>query len=155
MSRLEWSIVIIIVIAGAIASASYVSYKNNQPNSLVGSSSHTESGSSNSGKKLSSPNGKDANGCYTPATVRDHYGENDCVDFTVGYTYETSAGTKFIDEKQDYQDGFVVYIPYNSAFSSVDLSQFEGKQIKASGLIKKYNGYPEIEADDYSQVSIY
>lgn len=93
--------------------------------------------------------------CYTPENVREHYGETHCVDFTVGYTYETSAGTKFIDEKQDYQNGFVVYVPAGSNFSSVDLNQFDGKKVSATGLIKEYNGYPEIEATEYSQVSVY
>lgn len=101
------------------------------------------------------PSDRDNNGCYTPDNVRKHYGETDCVDFSVGYTYVTSAGKKFIDEKQDYTSGFVVYIPRNSNFSSVDLAQFGGKKIKATGLIKEYNGYPEIEATEYSQVKVY
>jgi len=98
---------------------------------------------------------KDENGCYTTATVRSHYGESGCVDFYVGYVYETSAGTKFIDEKVDYQNGFVVYIPRGSDFSTVDLAQFKDRRIKVSGTIQEYNGYPEIEASTYEQVKIY
>lgn len=101
------------------------------------------------------PSDKDENGCYTPSTVRKHYGETDCVVFTVAYTYETSAGTKFIDEKVDYKNGFAVYIPRGSNFSTVELSQFDGKKVKATGLIKEYNGSPQIEATEYSQVTIF
>lgn len=92
--------------------------------------------------------------CYTPDNVRDHYGENGCVEFTVGYTYETAAGTKFIDEKEDYQNGFVIYIPKGSSFSDTDLGQYEGKKVRVSGVIRQHNGYPEIIATDESQVEI-
>ncbi len=137
-----------LVIAGALGYVVWNSHRNGLPSS---------EGTSVVAQRESPPppSDKNENGCYTPETVRNHYGENDCVEFNVGYTYETSAGTKFIDEKQDYQNGFVVYIPNGSNFSSVSLEQFNGKTIKVTGLIKQYNGYPEIEATEYSQVSVY
>ena len=92
--------------------------------------------------------------CFTPENVRDHYAENGCVEFTVGYTYETAAGTKFIDEKEDYKNGFVIYIPKDSAFSDTELSQYEGKNVRVSGLISQYSGYPQITATDEGQVEI-
>ncbi|MEI6756173.1 MAG: hypothetical protein WCK80_04145 [bacterium] len=92
--------------------------------------------------------------CFTPENVRDHYSENGCVEFTVGYTYETAAGTKFIDEKEDYKNGFVIYIPKDSAFSDTELSQYEGKKVRVSGLISQYNGYPQISVTGESQVEI-
>jgi hypothetical protein len=143
----------VVILAVVTAGAVFALYKHDQAPVSPGRS--TENSSLTETKPSPPPSDKDENGCYTPDTVRKHYGEIDCVDFNVGYTYETSAGTKFIDEKQDYQNGFVIYIPSNSTFSSVDLGQFDGKQIKASGLIKEYNGYPEIEASEYSQVRIY
>lgn len=97
---------------------------------------------------------KNSNGCYTTDLVRSHYGETGCVEFTVGYTYETRAGTKFIDEKVNYKDGFVVYVPRDSNFSTVDLESLQGKKIRVTGLITEYNGYPQIEATDYSQVKV-
>jgi hypothetical protein len=98
---------------------------------------------------------KDANGCYTPSTVRKHYGENACVDFYATYTYTTSAGTKFIDEKTDYNNGFVVYIPRNSNASTLGLNQFINKNIKVTGYISQYGGHPQIEVTNPDQLSIY
>ncbi len=98
---------------------------------------------------------RDTNGCYTPDTVRKHYGETDCVDYNVGYTYRTSAGTKFLDQLVNYSSGFVGYIPRGSAASGIDLSAVDHKNIKVTGLIQKYSGYPEIIINDLSQVSIY
>jgi hypothetical protein len=101
------------------------------------------------------PSDKDANGCYTPDTVRNHYGETACVDFNVGYVYEDSAGTKFIDQLTNYTSGFVGYVPYNSDANDIDLSQLDGKNIKITGYIQQYDGYPEIVVNELSQVQIY
>lgn len=98
---------------------------------------------------------KDSNGCYTPDTVRNHYGENACVDYNVGYTYQTRAGTKFLDQLVNYASGFVGYIPYGSSASSINLSSIEGKNIKVTGLIQKYGGYPEVVITELSQVGVY
>lgn len=95
---------------------------------------------------------KNSNGCYTTDVVRNHYGENACVEFTVGYTYKTKAGTKFIDEKVNYKDGFVIYVPRDSNFSTVDLEKLKGKTLRVTGLIEEYSGYPQIKATEYSQV---
>jgi len=142
-----WGVILGLVILGFIVLISaYVVKGNNQStnNTIISDPSPAPP-----------PSDKDENGCYTPSTVRKHYGETDCVVFTVAYTYETSAGTKFIDEKVDYKNGFAVYIPRDSNFSTVELSQFEGKKIKATGLISEYNGSPQIEATEYSQVTIF
>ena len=101
------------------------------------------------------PSDRDVNGCYTPKTVRKHYGETDCVVYSVGYTYETSAGTKFLDEKVNYKAGFVGYIPRGSAASSIDINALRGKKIKVTGKIQEYKGYPEIIITDSSQVGVY
>lgn len=98
---------------------------------------------------------KDTNGCYTPDNIRSHYGETACVDYNVGYTHETSAGTKFIDQLANYTAGFVGYVPYNSNAEGINLSQLDGKNIKVTGLIQEYSGYPEIVINELSQVGIY
>ena len=103
----------------------------------------------------STDNGLDANGCYTPDTVRSHENTTGCVDFNVGYTYRDSAGTVFIDQLTDYTDGVEVYIPYNSDAASIDLSQVQGKNIKATGPISDYNGAPQVTVTELSQIGIY
>ena len=75
-----------------------------------------------------------------------HNGQIETVRFRVARTYTTSAGTEFLDEKQDYTNGFVVTI-----FSS-DTGRFEadpastpiGSEVDVTGRIQKYDGYWEI-----------
>jgi hypothetical protein len=98
---------------------------------------------------------KDANGCYTPDTVRNHYGETACVDYNVGYVHETSAGTKFLDQLVNYSSGFVGYIAWNSGAHNMDIDSLLHKDIRVTGLIQKYGGYPEIIINDSSQVAVY
>lgn len=99
------------------------------------------------------PSDRNENGCYTPETVRNHYNETGCVEYTVGYVYETSAGTQFLDEKEDYQNGFVGYIPYNA--EKLDINSLLGKDIQVSGDIQEYKGYPQIVINQASQVRVY
>lgn len=95
------------------------------------------------------------NGCYSAEKAKEHKNENACVDFLVGYTYESAAGNKFIDQYQDYASGFIVYIPSGSSANNVDLSQFNNKNIKVTGEIVDYNGSTEIIVTDLSQIKIY
>jgi len=101
------------------------------------------------------PSDKDSNGCYTPDNVRKHYGETACVDYNVGYVYETRSGTKFLDQLSNYTSGFVGYIPYNSNANNININSLNGKNIKISGYIQQYNGYPEIIINNPSQVDLY
>ncbi len=96
-----------------------------------------------------------ANGCYSAEKAKGHKNENACVDFLVGYTYESSAGNKFIDQYQDYTSGFIVYIPSGSSASNVVLSQFNDKTLKVTGDIVDYRGSTEIIVTDLSQIKIY
>ena len=93
--------------------------------------------------------------CYSAEAAEDYKGENGCVNFNVGYTYESSSGNKFIDQYEDYETGFIVYIPYNSPASKLSLDQFEGKNIKVSGDITDYYGATEIIVTEASQITIY
>jgi len=141
--------IILTVTVGVIA------YDIHNANASVPPSAKTQSNSNVVTAATPQSNDKDTNGCYTPATVREHYGETACVDYIVGYVYETSAGTKFIDEKVDYYSGFVGYIPYYAAASNINLQSIDGKKVKVSGYIQEYNGYPEIVINDLSQVGVY
>jgi hypothetical protein len=148
----------VVVLALLVGGGAFALYKHNHPNDTVAVTTNNKKTNPPSGTlkpPSPPPSDKDANGCYTPETVRKHYGENDCVDYNVGYTYETSAGTKFLDQLVDYTSGFVGYIPWDSAASGINLSSLDGKDIKVTGLIQEYNGYPEIIINNSSQVSAY
>jgi DNA/RNA endonuclease YhcR with UshA esterase domain len=93
--------------------------------------------------------------CYSAEQARDHKNEDGCVNFHVGYAYESSAGNKFIDQYEDYTTGFIVYIPSGSSASKLNLDQFNGKDIRVSGKVVDYGGATEIIVDDISQIKIY
>lgn len=93
--------------------------------------------------------------CYSAEHATEHKNEDGCVDFSVGYTYESSAGNKFIDQYEDYKSGFIVYIPSSTTASKLDLNQFNGKDIRVSGQISDYYGSTEIVVTDVSQIKIY
>jgi cytoskeletal protein RodZ len=137
---------------GGSQSTQYLTSSSDSNGSSSTTGSSTTTGSSSTTTATSD---KDANGCYTPATVRNHYGETACVDFNVGYTSQDSAGTKFIDQLTNYTAGFVGYIPWNSSANDINLSQLDGKNIKITGYIQEYDGYPEIVINELSQVGIY
>jgi len=161
MSDKNWSGFIIfgiILVAGIIwgGSAIYSHYHNAPPMVLSKSPSVSVPDTSGSSTTVTPPsNGLDANGCYTPATVRNYENMNGCVDFNVGYTYTDSAGTVFIDQLMNYTAGVEVYIPYNSAAASINLSQLQGKNIKATGYIQNYYGAPQVTVTELSQIGIY
>lgn len=92
--------------------------------------------------------------CYTSNEASNHEGESGCVDFHVGYVYESSRGNKFLDESQNYTSGFSVYIPSDSSASNIDLNQYDGKNIEVTGEITNYNGAPEIIVTDPSQIKV-
>ncbi len=132
----------------------YNHYHNSSETTPTTSNS-SSTGTDGSSAPASSDNGLDVNGCYTPDTVRSHENTNGCVDFNVGYTFRDRAGTVFIDQLTNYTAGVEVYIPYNSAAASIDLSQLQGKNIKATGPISDYNGAPQVTVTELSQIGIY
>lgn len=101
------------------------------------------------------PSDLNQNGCYTTATALKHVGEIACVDFHVGYVFESSRGDKYIDEFTNYSTGMGAYIPSDSPANIVDLSQYMGKDISVSGMIANYKGAPQIVIATSSQLSIY
>jgi len=148
----SWIIAVCVVTVLALAFF-FINKNSSEVPRTTEKSSYTNSTSNTSPIPPSSDRG--ANGCYTSETVRKHYGENDCIVYSVGYTYETSAGTKFLDEKVSYTTGFVGYIPRGSAASGIDINALRGKNIKVTGNIQEYNGYPEIIINDASQVKVF
>lgn len=100
------------------------------------------------------PSNLASDGCYSSTDAASHYGEQGCVDYMVGYTYETAAGTEFLDEKQDYNTGFVGYIPASSSVNPDYAASLQGDAIRVSGTITQFSGHPQIEIDNSSQVTV-
>lgn len=84
-----------------------------------------------------------------------HVGEIKTVEYYVANPYQSSKGNVFLNEKRDYKTGFTTVIFANSAgrFGN-PISLYGYKTIRTTGLIKMYQGHPEIIADDPSQVEI-
>jgi len=74
-----------------------------------------------------------------------HVGEYTTVRLHVGYTFTDNAGTEFLDQFQNYKNGFVVTI-YQSELSNFafDPASLSGTTVDVTGTITTYDGYIEI-----------
>lgn len=92
--------------------------------------------------------------CLTANETWNHIGETKCVEFFVGSPYQSSKGNVFLNEKKDYKTGFTVYIPASSVKSFVGnpISLYGYKTIRVTGLLRMYQGHPEIIVNDPSQI---
>jgi hypothetical protein len=94
-----------------------------------------------------------------PITTKDAWGKigkSATVEFYVSKAVETSAGSVFLDEKNDYANGFVAALLWRSrsAFRSDMVSYYEGKTIRVSGKVTRYAGHPQILLTQPSQISL-
>jgi len=80
------------------------------------------------------------------AQASNDIGDYETVRFTVGYTDTDANGTEFLDQFQNYTQGFVVCIFSSDLpnFSIDPASTLEGKTIDVTGLVSSYNGYTQI-----------
>lgn len=92
--------------------------------------------------------------CFTAAQSWREIGSTGCVQFTVGYTYVSSAGNAYLDQYQNYTSGFGVWIPAGSSFGATAASEYANKTIKVTGTISSYDGAPQIEVRDQSQIAL-
>jgi hypothetical protein len=94
--------------------------------------------------------------CLTAQEAWSHIGETACVEFTVEGPYQSGKGNVFLNEKKDYKNGFTVYIPSSSlsGFSGNPVSLYGYKTIQVTGLLRMYQGHPEIIVNDPSQIKI-
>lgn len=84
--------------------------------------------------------------CLSASDTWSHIGEKRCVVFN--YTYlACSNGYCFLDEKQDYKNGFVVFFgKYNMYnWNSFSSTYMNGGPILVCGQIYLYDGHPEIK----------
>ncbi len=93
--------------------------------------------------------------CITAEESWDHIGDFMCVEYFVASPYTSNKGNVFLNEKRDYKNGFTTVIFATSAnnFKAPE-STYGYKTIQATGLIKMYQGHPEIIANDPSQIRV-
>jgi len=94
--------------------------------------------------------------CLTAQEAWSHIGETACIEFTVENPYQSSKGNVFLNEKQNYKTGFTVFIPSNSVrnFNGNPVSLYGYKTIQVTGLLRMYQGHPEIIVNSPSQINI-
>lgn len=93
--------------------------------------------------------------CLSAAESWNNIGKITCVAFHPGYFYSTGYGRMFINEKEDYRNGFVAYLVYNYMTSWDNLlANYRVPMIAVSGTITQYEGHPQIQVYDLNQITI-
>jgi hypothetical protein len=92
--------------------------------------------------------------CFTASQAANEIGQSGCVQFNVGYTFVSSAGNAYLDQYQNYSSGFEVWIPAGYSFGSSATTQYANETIQVSGTISSYEGAPQIEVTDPSQITL-
>ena len=90
---------------------------------------------------------------YTEAP--NHVGEYACVVGKVDHVYTSTKNTIFINFCPDYKTcPFGAVIFGSAAFKFPNPNQYEGRTVEITGLIRSYQGRPEIILNDPSQIKI-
>lgn len=90
---------------------------------------------------------------YTEAP--NHVGEYACVVGKVDHVYTSAKNTIFINFCPDYKTcPFGAVIFGSAAFKFPNPNQYEGRTVEITGLIRTYQGRPEIILNDPSQIKI-
>ena len=77
------------------------------------------------------------------------------MEFYVGGPYKSSKGNIFLNELSDYKNGFTAVIMANVAETFGDpISDYGYKTIRVTGLIKLYEGHPEIMVNSPSDITV-
>jgi endonuclease YncB( thermonuclease family) len=90
---------------------------------------------------------------YTEAP--NHIGEYACVSGKIDHVYTSQKGTIFLNFCPDYKTcsfGAVIFV--TDAYKFSNPKQYEGQTVEITGLIKSYQGRPEIILNDPGQIKI-
>lgn len=90
--------------------------------------------------------------CLTASQSWNYIGKHECVQFKVGYAYTSWKNNTFLDQYSNYRSGFAVYVPDGSGLSSSEARGFLNKTIAVTGTITRYQGAPQIQVSDPSQI---
>ena len=96
-----------------------------------------------------------SSGCILYTQAGNFVGEVKCVYGKVVDTYVSKKGNVFIDFCQDYKTcpfSAVIFQSDVSKFSGLD--RYQGSNIELTGLIKTYQGRPEIIINEPKQIKI-
>ena len=93
---------------------------------------------------------------YAAAEAWQHIGEYASVEYVAANPYRSSTGDTFLNEERDYRSGFttVIFANVRSRWSQEPIAIYGGKRLRVTGMIKMYEGHPEIIADDPSLIEI-
>jgi len=90
---------------------------------------------------------------YTEAS--NHIGEYACVSGKIDHVYTSRKGTIFLNFCPDYKTcPFGAVIFGEDAYKFPNPKQYEGQTLEITGLIKSYQGRPEITLKDLGQIKI-
>jgi hypothetical protein len=93
--------------------------------------------------------------CISYAAVGNFIGENKCIFGEVEKVYVSSGGTIFLDFCLDYKTcPFSAVIFKSDSVKFSDPEQYQGKTVEITGLVKTYQGRPEIILNYASQIKI-
>ena len=84
----------------------------------------------------------------------DYVGKKCRVKGRVDHVYVSKKGTVFLDFCFDYKTCPFTAVIFKDKASLFNPKKYEGKNVEISGLIKTYQGRPEIIIDDPSQIKI-
>jgi len=84
--------------------------------------------------------------CLSALDAWSHIGETRCVVFTPGY-FARSGYNFFIDEKENYKTGFVIYMYGNYNWDDFLATYKDKGEILVCGQITSYQGHPQIKAN--------
>jgi len=93
--------------------------------------------------------------CISSQESWNNIGKYACVEYHVGYPFKSSKGNVFLNERSDYKNGFstVIYAYATSSFGD-PISKYGYKTIRVTGLIKTYEGHPEIIVNNPANIVI-
>jgi len=101
------------------------------------------------------PTQTNADNCYFAHYAKDEIGKDTCVVFYVNNAVKSKNGNIFLNEKADYKHGFSVTIFANNVqnFSQSPI-YYQYRTIEAVGVIKLYEGHPEIIIADPALIHV-
>lgn len=154
MNELEKTLSRILGLVLAVSAFSLLIYSINQNKHVPEPKSNTtitqNSDSSSSTPQTTQPS---TPSCVSAGQATNEEGQNGCVQFT-GYAYTSSSGQMYLDQSESAPYGFSVWIPAGSSFGPSLLSKYSGESIDVTGSITNYNGEPEIEVTNASQIQL-